>query len=101
MRPMRQTSSGLLIPVRMNEAPRYKCNFPGCDWVGWNPREQVDHIKAHVTANEAEIAEATTPYADKVIGDGYDPEHQQYLERRYKRLLPVVGPKEALDPRRY
>lgn len=97
----RPTSSGLLIPVHMNEAPRYRCNYPDCDWVGWNPREQVIHVKEHVREDEAEIVESTTPFSERVIGEGYDPEHQEWLERRYEQLLPVVGPKGALDPKRY
>lgn len=97
----RSTATGLLIPSHMNDAPTHRCNYPDCDWVGWNDREQVEHIKQHVNADEAEIVEATTPFAQKLMGEGGDPERQEYLERKYRRLLPEVGMKEALDPKRY
>lgn len=97
----RPTHTGLLIPSHMNEAPTHRCNFPGCDWVGWSDREQVSHVKAHVNENQAEIVEATTPFSEKLMGEGGDPERQAFLERRFRQLLPEVGLKEALDPRRY
>ena len=98
---MRPTASGLLIPVRMNERPTHRCNYPGCDWVGYSSTEQVLHVKEHVREDEAEIVDATTPFTEKVMGEGYDPEHQAYLERRFRQLLPQIGVKAALDPQRY
>jgi hypothetical protein len=38
---------------------------------------------------------------DQIMGEGADPERQRYLEQRYRRLLPQVGQKQALDPKRY
>jgi hypothetical protein len=98
---MRRTASGLLIPVRMNEEARFTCNIPGCDWRGYTHTEQVIHVKEHIREDEADIMEMTTPFAEKVMGEGADPEYQRYLEDRYQKLLPDVGPKEALDPKRY
>lgn len=98
---LRKTASGLLIPIRMNEEPRYTCNLPNCEWRGYNPREQVQHMKEHLREDEADIMEMTTPVTEKLMGEGGDPERQRYLEDRYRRLLPQVGPKEALDPKRY
>lgn len=97
---LRKTASGLLIPVRMNEQPTHRCNFPGCDWVGYNDREQVAHVKEHVRESEDEIVEMTTPTLDKILGPG-DVERQEWLERRYRQLVKEVGPKEALNPDRY
>lgn len=97
---LRKTASGLLIPVRMNDQPTHRCNFPDCDWVGYSDREQVDHVKEHVRENEAEIVEMTTPVLDRVLGEG-DIERQRWLERRHRQLVREVGPKEALDPERY
>lgn len=97
----RQTLTGLLIPRRMNEQPTHRCNYPDCDWVGYNDREQVDHVMRHVNEDEAEIMEATTPFMERVNPGGLDPEHQEYLERRYRQLVKEVGPKEALRPERY
>lgn len=98
---LRRRASGLLIPTHMNEEPRFKCNLPNCDWVGWNPREQVNHVKQHLREDEADIMEMTTPVSEKIMGEGGDPERQAYLEDRYRKLLPEVGQKEALDPKRY
>ena len=98
----RTTPTGLLIPSRMNEEPTHRCNYPDCGWVGYSDREQVTHVMQHVNADQAEIVEATTPYLDKAIGDGHDPEHQEYLERRFRQLRAAGMPlKEALDPKRY
>jgi hypothetical protein len=38
---LRKTATGLLIPTRMNEEPRFRCNIPGCDWRGYTHTEQV------------------------------------------------------------
>lgn len=99
--PMRPTGSGLLIPVRMNESPTHRCNYPGCDWVGYNDREQVQHVKRHVDADQAEIVEMTTPVIEKIMGEGADPERQRYLEEKYARLKKDIGPKAALNPKLY
>lgn len=97
----RPTPTGLLIPSHMNDAPTHRCNYPGCDWVGYSGREQVSHVKEHVNADQAEIVEATTPFAEKLMGEGGDPERQEYLEKKFRRLLPEVGLKEALNPENY
>jgi hypothetical protein len=97
----RHTSSGLLVPIRPNERPRYRCNFPGCDWHGFNQPEQVAHARFHLREHEAELHDLTTPVIDRIMGEGGDPERQRYLERRFARLRKDVGLKRALDPRRY
>jgi hypothetical protein len=94
----RPTSTGLLIPIRPDEG--YRCNFPGCDWHG-TKREQVAHAQFHLREHEPELHELTTPVIDQIMGEGADPERQRYLEPRYSRLLPQVGQKQALDPKRY
>lgn len=97
---LKVTASGLLIPGHMNDEPRYHCNIPGCDWVGYNAREQVAHAQGHANDEDLMHELSRSPVAE-IMGEGTDPERQKYLEDRYRKLLPQVGPKEALDPRRY
>lgn len=94
---MRRTATGLLIPIRMNEEARFDCSF--CDWRGYSEREQVLHIKEHIREDEAEIMEMTKPRLEGVLAE--DPERQEHLRRRHRQLVKEVGPKEALDPKRY
>jgi hypothetical protein len=98
---VRLTRTGLLIPHRMNDEPRYRCNVPGCDAVFYDGEERarVNHALLHA-GDEDRIAELTYSPMDDLLGEG-DPEYREYLRRRFEQLKGEVGPKEALNPDRY
>lgn len=93
------TASGLLIPTRMNEEARYVCNIPGCDWRGYNQREQVAHALTHAS-DEDLMHELSRSPTEEILGEG-DPEYRGYMKRRHAQLLKEVGPREANNPERY
>lgn len=95
---MKLTASGLMIPGRMNEEPKHKCNFPGCDWLGYTQQEQVAHVKEHVREDEAEIVEFVKAPSEDIFGEG-DPEYRKYLSDRRRSLLGQVPDPD--DPRHY
>lgn len=95
-----KTASGLVIPTRMNEEPRYRCNFPGCDWKGYDPLEQVRHVMRHASEEEEVIHEICKNPTDEILGPG-DVEKQKWQRERYEDLKKRYGPKEALDIKRY
>ena len=92
-------ASGLLIPSRLNEEPRFVCNIPGCDWKGYSERERVSHAVAHAR-DEDLMHELTRSVTEEILGEG-DPEYREYLDRKHAQLVKDVGPKEALNPERY
>lgn len=96
---MKLTASGLLIPTRLNDEPKYRCNIPGCDWLGYTQQEQVRHALGH--ANDEDLMhDLSKSVTEEVLGEG-DPEWREYLDRKHRQLVKDVGPKEANDPRRY
>jgi hypothetical protein len=97
---MKVTGSGLLIPSHLNDEPRYVCNFPGCGWKGYTQREQVDHAMHHATQDEETIHELCKEPTEEILGPG-DVEKQVWQKERYDALKKTVGPREALNPKRY
>ena len=97
---MKLTASGLLIPTRMNEAPKYQCNVPGCDAVFYEGEERarVRHSLEHAYNDHEQIEEAIRDPHDEILGEG-DPERQNWLKRRFEQLKGEVP--DPLNPKRY
>lgn len=99
---MRLTRSGLMIPTRMNEQPKYRCNIPDCDAVFYDGEERarVAHMLEHANSDDEVIAQQTRDTNLEILGPG-DVEKQEWQAQRLRQLVKDVGPKEALKPERY
>jgi hypothetical protein len=97
---LKLTASGLIIPTRMNEEPKYVCNIPGCGQRFYDGEEQarVSHALFHATQDEDYIQDAIRSPSEEILGEG-DPEYRKYLRDRYEQLKGQVP--DPLNPERY